>query len=790
VLQEIKSFKPKLVLLFGGSAVQSFLGHRYFSEGEAFSISKWRGWVIPDQELRCWVAPLFHPSYVKRMSDTEAVEIIFKQDLERALSRLDVKLPDYSRAKDKIEILHDPKEIKKYLAFAMRQKWGTHDFETTGIKPVEEGHDIVSVGMCHAKDRAVSFPMLPEIRPLFCEYLDSKVWKVNQNIKYEEKWGRAVLKQRTRRWLFDTMIASHILRNDEGITGLKFQVYVRYGIIDYSSHLKQFMNSGDSHKINHIKEANLDEVLLYGGLDSLYNYWLAKDQVREMHHMSVAKKMGISAQRRREQGKHIHQAYNLFHQSVLMFCDIEDYGIHIDVNYFETQLKNAGVQIEQETENLFLEYEEGRLWKKTYKMHTNFNSDDQLRDILYNRSKGYITEKTTSSGNKMSVNVETLESFESPFTDAIVKIRQLDKARKTYIKNILEETRGGIVNCSINLHIPSTYRGSCSNPNLQNIPIRNKNIAKLIRRGFYPRKDHLFLEIDFKGMEVCVAACYHKDPNMIEEITNPDRDMHDDMGIECYMLDKSETTDRIRYCGKNKFVFPEFYGSYYVDCADALWNAIKHMNLTTKQGVDLYDHLRRKGIKTYSQFEKHIQQVEDKFWNERFKVYNKWRQNWWKEYNNKGYIELFTGFICSGVMRRNEAINYPVQGPAFHCLLWCLIQMHEWIRAEGLDSRICLQIHDCGLFDTHPDELITVANKFQNIISTDLPAEWDWLIVPLTSELEACRMNESWYHKEKLYKHTCPVCSSPYSFKSKDEEEHVIQWECAVCGDIEKETMN
>ena len=90
-------------------------------------------------------------------------------------------------------------------------------------------------------------------------------------------------------WAWDSMQAAHILNNREGITSLKFQVYVNFGIEDYGSEVHPYLESGDknANAFNRIEElistdAGKQKLLLYGGLDSLYEYWLAIKQMGVM----------------------------------------------------------------------------------------------------------------------------------------------------------------------------------------------------------------------------------------------------------------------------------------------------------------------------------------------------------------------------------------------------------------------------------------------------------------------------------------------------------------------------
>lgn len=267
----------------------------------------------------------------------------------------------------------------------------------------------------------------------------------------------------------------------------------------------------------------------------------------------------------------------------------------------------------------------------------------------------------------------------------------------------------------------------------------------------------------------CSICAYNHDPVLIEYVKDPSKDMHRDQSIECFLID--EDTDskwwkqkgeggghNLRYCAKNMFVFPEFYGSYYVDCARNLWESIDTFKHATPNGMPMKEWLREKGIKKLGDcnpdkdprpgtFEKHIQQVEKAFWGpKRFIHYANWKKKWYNDYLARGGFALLTGFYVQGVYRRNEVINIPNQGTAFHFLLWTLIQLQKWITKEKKRAKIVGQIHDCILGDVPLEEKDEYIAKVHEIVTEDLPRFWKWINVPLTIEIEIAKDN--WFKKK------------------------------------------
>jgi DNA polymerase I-like protein with 3'-5' exonuclease and polymerase domains len=105
---------------------------------------------------------------------------------------------------------------------------------------------------------------------------------------------------------------------------------------------------------------------------------------------------------------------------------------------------------------------------------------------------------------------------------------------------------------------------------------------------------------------------------------------------------------------------------------------------------------------------------------------------------------MYTGFICSGVMRKNEIVNYPIQGSAFHCLLKTFIKLDERMRKEKWNSHLIGQIHDSLVMDVDPNELDYIEGVLKQIVSEELPKEWPWIIVPLEIEVEVYGVDQPW----------------------------------------------
>ena len=323
------------------------------------------------------------------------------------------------------------------------------------------------------------------------------------------------------------------------------------------------------------------------------------------------------------------------------------------------------------------------------------------------------------------------------------------------------------------------------------------NISKKEYKETY---NHKVKSIEFKGYEdvynlnvegfhnyalsagVISKNCYNKDPMLIKYINDPTTDMHGDMAAQIFFIDnfskKIPAHAILRSAAKNGFVFPEFYGDYYKNCAANLaceWGKLPkagkwkpHQGILLEGMGDgnyyLSDHLAKHGITELGDtvkkngrwettgFTKHLKDVEADFWGNRFKVYAEWKDQFYAEYLKNGYVDLLTGFRCSGVMDKKNVINYPVQGAAFHCLLRSFIEIDRISIAEKWDTRLVGQIHDSMVLDVNVDEFDYVVKTIQEVNCKRLLEFFPWIIVPMEVEVKARGVDESWAEKETIIK--------------------------------------
>jgi len=275
----IKRLSPVMIITVGDLALRSIIGQRW--KGDLGKVDKWRGWIVPDQEYKCWIAPIYHPADID-VSKPE-VMTVWKQDIKNAVQAVDTKFPVLKVPT--IHYLEDLSVLRDVKASQM-----TFDYETTGLKPHALGHRILCASVAFNKEEVYVFE-IPKKRVDLQPFLDLltnwNIGKMAHNMKFEDTWTKIRLRVDVGGWDWDSMLAAHIMDNRTGVTGLKFQTYVNFGVVDYASEVGPWLKSKDKggNAINRLQEymessSSKRKVLTYCALDSHYQFLLAMKQIK------------------------------------------------------------------------------------------------------------------------------------------------------------------------------------------------------------------------------------------------------------------------------------------------------------------------------------------------------------------------------------------------------------------------------------------------------------------------------------------------------------------------------
>lgn len=415
-------------------------------------------------------------------------------------------------------------------------------------------------------------------------------------------------------------------------------------------------------------------------------------------------------------------AYDLFHKGLLCFVDMEDEGICVDKNYYERTYEHLTKRIKFLAKEIG-QFDEARLFKDrtnrdimTFdtKLHVSHQDLSKLLFRFMEMRPIKLTEKENISSDD-----EVLTKIGSPFTQAVLKIKKLEKNRTTYIggiRDLATQDEDGLwkIHPNFNLHIARSYRSSSDSPNFQNFPIHDEESMRLVRSGIIPRPGHKLGWTDFGGHEWRIMACYSRDPEMVKELRNgydPHQPWADFLGTS-------------RYDAKNSFTFALVYGSYY---------------------ESIHADLFAKGYKNLPK--KRVEEAEKEFWS-KYRGLKQWQERAIQSYYQKGYLEMLTGFKVHGYLSRNQIVNTPIQGTAFHMLLWCCIRLNEIRKQEGWQTKLIGQIHDEAVKDIHPEEEEHVKKTIERVMVKETQQEFPWLIIPLLAEYSSGEVNQPWTVKK------------------------------------------
>jgi uracil-DNA glycosylase family 4 len=286
LINTIKELNPEVIILLGGTAVQSLIGWLR-NEKKPGGVMQWAGWQIPSQRLNAWVCPTYHPAflgYLKENQGQKAAETLWKKHLKAAFElrgRPWNKIPDYE---SKVDVIYEEEEATEEIyQFFVRKNPISFDFETNMLKADHEDGFLYCCSMSDGK-KTIAYPMTAQTEAATASLLKSKVPKMGWNLKFEEAWAREKLGVRVKNWVWDGMVAAHLLDCRDGITGLKFQSFVRLGVEPYEEKMKEYLKSFDKggYVPNKIKQAGLRSTLIYCGLDSLFEYKVGRMQMKEM----------------------------------------------------------------------------------------------------------------------------------------------------------------------------------------------------------------------------------------------------------------------------------------------------------------------------------------------------------------------------------------------------------------------------------------------------------------------------------------------------------------------------
>ena len=343
----------------------------------------------------------------------------------------------------------------------------------------------------------------------------------------------------------------------------------------------------------------------------------------------------------------------------------------------------------------------------------NISSPKQVGDILFGKLKIVDKPKKTKTGQFVT-SEEVLSQLQNrhPIVKFILQHRGLKKLLSTYVDALPElvNTRTGKIHTSYNQTVTATGRLSSSNPNLQNIPIRDED-GKEVRRAFVPDDGCLFLSVDYSQIELRIMAHLSGDRNMIEDFRSG-YDIHAATAAKIYRKPIDEVTKDERRKAKTAN-FGIIYGI-------SVFGLAERMNVDRREAKELIENY----FATYGGVQEYIEKCKQEA-----------KENGYVEtiFHRKRYLPDINSHnaVVRGYAERN-AVNAPIQGSAADIIKVAMINIYRRMKEENMRSTMILQVHDELNFNIVPEEkermLQIVVDGMQNAFAMSVPliADHGW----------------------------------------------------------------
>ena len=524
-------------------------------------------------------------------------------------------------------------------------------------------------------DQVEAQRIVDKLKPL---YENESTLKVGQNLKYDimvlANYGVEVKGK-----MFDTMIAHYILKPEmRHNMDYMAEVYLNYETI----HIDKLIGPKGKSQLS-MRDIAPEKVCDYAAEDA---------------DITLKLKSKLEAELKAE------GLFNLFESIemplVPVLAQMERNGVRIDVNSLAETSKAFSDKMNE------IEQEVYELAGCSF----NISSPKQVGEILFDKMRIVEKAKKTKTGQYVT-SEEVLQSLKGKhiIVEKILDYRGYKKLLSTYIDSLpqLINPKTGHIHTSYNQAVTATGRLSSSNPNLQNIPIRDEN-GKEVRKAFIPDEGCLFFSADYSQIELRIMAHLSGDHNMIEAF-NTGYDIHAATAAKIFKKPIEEVTSDERRKAKTAN-FGIIYGITTFGLAE-------RMQVSRGEAKDLIDEYFATYPKVKEYMEKSVNMARD-----------------------KGYTETLFGRRCHlpdinshnavvrGYAERN-AINAPIQGTAADIIKVAMVRIQQRLWKEQLRSKMILQVHDELNFNVVPEEkdLIQqlVVEEMEHAFKMSVPLEAD-----------------------------------------------------------------
>lgn len=556
------------------------------------------------------------------------------------------------------QLIESEEEARKIRDYFLTKEILSFDTETTSTNAIDAElvglsfavEEFKAVYVAVPAEREAAQRMVDIFRPL---YEDEHIMKVGQNIKYDyevlRRYGIEV-----RGPMFDTMLAHYIVQPE-----LHHNMdYMAETLLGYQTiHIDQLIGPRGKGQRS-MRDLQPQEVYEYAAEDA--------DVTLRLKNVLEQKLKEVDGER---------LFYDIEMPLVPVLAEMELTGVCLDTAALAETGKNFNRRLAEYEQKIYAEAGE------TF----NISSPKQVGDILFGKMKIVDKPKKTKTGQYVtSEEVLTQLRSRAPIVDDILSYRGLKKLLGTYVEalpRLINPLTGHIHTC-FNQAITATGRLSSSDPNLQNIPIRDDD-GKEIRKSFVPEPGCLFFSADYSQIELRIMAHLSQDEHMLDAFRSG-TDIHAATAAKIWHVPVEEVTPEQRKKAKQAN-FGIIYGI-------STYGLAQRMNISNSEARQLIDDYFATFPRVKAYMDEAIATCREKGYAETI-------------YHRRRYLPDIASRNATvrGFAERN-AINAPIQGSEADIIKVAMIHIFKRFATEGLRSRMILQVHDELNFSVYPEE--------------------------------------------------------------------------------------
>ena len=558
----------------------------------------------------------------------------------------------------KYQLIETEVDAKKLCDFLMTKQTLSLDTETTSTHAIDaelvglsfsvEEKEAYYVAISANREEALKFVNI--FKPL---YENPEILKVGQNIKYDYEvlmnYGVEIKGK-----MFDTMIA-HYLIQPELYHNMDYlaEVYLNYQTV----HIEELIGPKGKNQKS-MRDLAPSEVYEYAAEDADITLRLKNILEPKLKELELEDLF-----------------WNVEMPLVPVLASMEMNGVCIDTNTLKETSSNLSNRLAEIEHHIY------ELAGESF----NIASPRQVGEILFGKMKIVEKPKKTKTGQYVT-SEEVLQQLrsKSPIIDEILNYRGLKKLLSTYVDALpkLINPRTGHIHASFNQAITATGRLSSSDPNLQNIPVRDDD-GKEIRRCFIPEPGCLFFSADYSQIELRIMAHLSQDEHMLDAFRSG-TDIHAATAAKIWHVPVEEVTPEQRKKAKQAN-FGIIYGI-------STYGLAQRMNISNSEARQLIDDYFATFPRVKAYMDEAIATCREKGYAETI-------------YHRRRYLPDIASRNATvrGFAERN-AINAPIQGSEADIIKVAMIHIFKRFATEGLRSRMILQVHDELNFSVYPEE--------------------------------------------------------------------------------------